>query len=258
MTLSFVTRGQEHDLRMHVEDGKLWIVPPSGQLYKEGANKTPSIVILQDNFSARLVDSLQRMGKALNLMRISAQLSSNGGAAASTMEVGMTVTRKGGGVATPLNAGTVQLFADGDSVEVSLKNKSRAAIDVTALYIDADFGINVLFPDEPGVNNRSEAGAIHRFKIVMEDSTVGLERLVLIGVEARAGADRYDFSFMKQARLERARGEAGDDVSEIFKAAGFGVEALDLPTRGNKMPVPGRTQMQVFPFKVLGRRLLVN
>jgi hypothetical protein len=250
--LRFVANGQEHDLRLHVEDGKLWIIPPSGQLYKDGPNKTASIAIDQAAFNEKLVDNLQRIGKALNLMRISSQLSSSGGAGTSTLEVAMTLLRKGN-TQVALTSNTAPAFLDGDTIEVTLKNKNRAAIDLTALYVDADYGISVLFPHQSGVNNRIEAGASHSFKIEIHDDTVGLERLVLVAVEARANSDRYDFSFMAQAKLERTRGGAEDEIGSLFQAAGFG-DDQGIVTRGGKAALPGRTQMQVFPFKVTPKK----
>jgi Caspase domain len=250
--LRFVATGQEHDLRLHLEDGKLWMLPPSGQLYKDGPNKTASIIIDQAAFADKLVDNLQRIGKALNLMRISSQLSSAGGAGTGTLEVSMSLLRKGASPAA-LTANTALSFVDGDTIEVSLKNKGRAAIDLTALYVDADYGISVLFPYQPGVNNRIEAGASHSFKIEIHDDTVGLERLVLVAVEARANSDRYDFSFMAQAKLERTRGGPQDEIGSLFQAAGFGGNE-EVVTRGGKAPLPGRTQMQVFPFKVTPKK----
>ena len=250
--LRFVPAGQEHDLRLHIEDGKLWMIPPSGQLYKDGPSKTASIVIDQASFGDKLVDNLQRMGKALNLMRISSQLSSAGGAGSSTLEVAMSLLRKGA-TPTALTASSALAFLDEDTIEVTLKNKGRAAIDLTALYVDADFGISVLFPYQSGVNNRIEAGASHSFKIEIHDDTVGLERLVLVAVEARANSDRYDFSFMAQAKLERTRGGPQDDIGSLFQAAGFG-DDQGVVTRGGKAALPGRTQMQVFPFKVTSKK----
>jgi hypothetical protein len=250
--LRFVTSSQEHDLRLHIEDGKLWMIAPSGQLYKEGANKTASIVIDQAAFSDKLVDNLQRIGKALNLMRISSQLSSVGGAGSSTLDVSMSLLRKGAAPVS-LSASTAQAFLDEDTIEVTLKNKGRVAIDLTALYVDADYGISVLFPFQSGVNNRIEAGASHSFKIEIHDDTVGLERLVLVAVEARANSDRYDFSFLAQAKLERTRAGPQDEIGAMFQAAGFGDEQ-GLVTRGGKAALPGRTQMQVFPFKVTPKK----
>jgi Caspase domain len=246
--LRFVSNAQEHDLRLHLEDGKLWMIPPSGQLYKDGPNKTASILIEQTAFNEKLIDNLQRIGKALNLMRISSQLSSAGGAATGTLEVSMSLLRKGA-APVALSASTAQPFLDEDTIEVTLKNKGRAAIDLTALYVDADYGISVLFPYQSGVNNRIEAGATHAFKIEIHDDTIGLERLVLVAVEARANSDRYDFSFMAQAKLERTRGGPEDEIASLFQAAGFGDDQA-VVTRGGKAAIPSRTQMQVFPFKV--------
>jgi hypothetical protein len=244
--LQWVAADQELDLRMVIEDGQVWLVSPAGQLIKTGANKTLSIKIDQPEFQAKLVDTLQRIGKAVNLLRISSQL--EGTAAARNMETSIAIKKKDG--SKPPATG-VPVLLDGDVVELTIKNKGRAAVDITALYVDGDYGIGVLYPYQPGASNRIEAGATDTIKIDIHDDTTGMERLLLIAVEARAGADRYDFSFMAQARLERTRGteEAGDAVTDAFLAAGFGEEE-GTRTRGAKPQLPGRTEMRVFQWQV--------
>ncbi len=247
-----VPAGQEHDLRLIVEDGKLWMVSPSGQFYADGPNKTPSVAINQGEFEAKVQGNLQAIGKAVNLLRLSSTLGAAAGATGGTLEVGLTLNRKGK-PPMPLTASAAMSFVDGDVIEVTLRNKGRAATDITALYIDADYGISVLYPYQSGIVNRLEAGATLSFKIDIHDDTTGLERMVLIGVEARAGSVNYDFSFMQQAKVERTRGEGEDDTGALFRAAGFGDDPSAPVTRGGKAQLPGRTQMQVLPFRVQGR-----
>lgn len=253
--IRMVPSTQEYDLRLHVEDGRLWMLSPSGQLYTEGPNRTISVAINQADFADKVSDNLLRIGKALNLMRISSQLGSasgaGGGASGGSLDVGLMLVRRGAAPA-PVTVASVPAFKDGDIIEVTIKNKGRVAIDITALYVDADYGISALFPHQSGIVNRLEAGASLNFKIDIHDDTSGLERMILIGVEARANAENYDFSFMQQAKIEQTRGPGDDDVTTLFKAAGFG-DSDGTVTRGAKAQLPGRTQMQVFPFKVQGK-----
>jgi Caspase domain len=239
--------GQEADLRLLVEDGSLWLVSTGGQLVKSGPAKTVSIKVDQADFEAKFVDTLQRIGKALNLLRIGALL--EGTAAARNLELSLAFVRKDGSRVAPA---TVPQLHDGDTVELTLRNKGRMAVDVTALYVDGDWGIGVLYPVQPGASNRLEAGASDSFKIEIHDDTSGLERLLLIGVEARTGAERYDFSYLAQAQLLRTRtSTAADAVHDAFTAAGFGEREVEVQTRGAKPALPGRTEMRLVQWRVL-------
>jgi hypothetical protein len=91
---------------------------------------------------------------------------------------------------------------------------------------------------EPGVSLAVPLGMI-------DDRTIGTERLVIIAVEARRNDESYDFSFLAQAGLERSRGAAEDEITASFMDAGYRVASRAL-----NQAVPGRTAMQTFAWRV--------
>ena len=247
-----VPANQAHDLRLHVEDGRVWLASPDGRLHKvDGPDKTHSIALNQADAGGKLHESLQAIGKAVNLMRIGAQLGTN--TATRNLEVAMKLTRKGR-KGEALAATSVAAVSDGDSVDLMLRNRGRAAVDVTALYLDSNYGISVVYPRQAGDNNRLDSNASETLRVQFDETTVGIERLIIIAVESRAGRERHDFSFLAQRKLERTRGSAPlGDVGAIFEMAGFG--SGGLATRGEPTaPAPANTEMLVTSFKVVGRK----
>jgi hypothetical protein len=101
-----------------------------------------------------------------------------------------------------------------------------------------------MFPAAAGANNRIEPNGTVTIKGQISDATVGIERLLLIAVQARPIADRFDFSFLAQPQLERTRsGTAGGSaagIDELFVEAGFGGT-----TRGGRVQALERTEMQL-------------
>jgi hypothetical protein len=231
---------------LHEEDGKLWFLSPSASLVKTGSSKSISLEMNQNDYADKLEDNLRRIAKALNLVRLSGQIEA--AAAAKNVEATVSFKRKDG---SPMPSAALPVLRDGDVVELTLKNKGRSAVDITALYVDGEYGIGVMYPIQPGASNRIEANGSDTIKINIHDDTTGLERLLLIAVEARAGQDRADFSFLAQARVERTRSVAtSDEVMSLFTQAGFGSEQV---TRSAKPELPGRTEMRLIQWKVVGQ-----
>jgi hypothetical protein len=94
-------------------------------------------------------------------------------------------------------------------------------VDLSALYVDAAHGITVLYPLPAGASNRIEAGDRDRVVARIDATTLGVEHLLLIAVEARPQADRRDFSFLAQPRLGESRAVA-DSVTHLLQRAAFG------------------------------------
>lgn len=247
MAVQWVQAGQAHDLRLVVEDGLLWQVPPTGQLYKAGGQRAPSIRIHQPEFRDKLVENLHKMGRAQNLLRIASALQAT--SAASNLQVTGTLASKAGDP-RPVEAVSAMPATTGDALELIVRNVGRTAIDLTALYIDAENGITALFPEPAGSSNRLEPNAVATVKAQINTDPSGLERLLLIGVEAKSQQAHYDFSYLAQARVERMRSATApaDDIVGMFDDAGLGD---DPRSRGAKLVAsPDRTALRVFTFQV--------
>lgn len=244
--IDWVKPGAAHDLRLHLEAQMLWLVPPSAQLFRDGPHKTHSIRVRQPEFERKLADSLQHVGRAQNLLRIASATNEVPGQRA--LQVEATVQTARTGATRRLDPLTVPPLGEGDRVTLSLRNPGRTAIDLTVLYLDASYGINALFPLH-GASNRIEAGGAETLPIEINVQTVGIERMLLIAVEARTASERHDFSFLQQPRLPATRSVI-NDMQALFEQAGFGPPP-GATTRGAQLvPAPERIDMRVIAFRV--------
>jgi hypothetical protein len=111
----------------------------------------------------------------------------------------------------------------GDLVAWRLKNRGRATLDVTLLFIDSGYGIKAFFPKPSQAvsgENRFVPDQTHRIgPAVVKPTTFGQEHLVVIAV--KADRQPIDFTCLEQPGLEAAR--------ERDVARGAGKEALGSP-----------------------------
>jgi hypothetical protein len=245
--LAWVKPGEAHDVRLHVEAAQLWLVPPSSQFYAQGPHKTPSIRIAQPEFKAKLAENLQHMGRALNLLRM-ASLLQDLPSAQRALQVEARLKPKAG-PERALDLASQPQLADGDVVTLRLRNPGRTALDLTALYIDAGYGVTALFPHQSGASNRIEAGGSEEIQVAINVETTGIERLLLIAVEARSQAERHDFSFLQQPRMETTRAGLSDYAS-LFAEAGFGAPEGQATRGARSVPSPERLDMRVLAVRV--------
>lgn len=216
--IAWVGPEEPHDLRLQVALGRLWLLPSTGHWHTEGVNATPSLAIGEPALAERLHAQLQRVGRSLNLLRIAG--SAQGAASDRRVQVQATLLPAQGSRRS-IEEWQIADVHDGDHVAVEVRNTGRQAVDLTALYVDAAHGITVLYPNPRGASNRIEAGDRDSFVARIDASTRGVERLLLIAVDAQPQGDRRDFSFLAQPRLGDTRG-ATDAASQLFQRAAFG------------------------------------
>lgn len=245
--LAWVGPDDPHDLRLWVAHGRLWLLPPSGRWQAEGPGATPSLAIDEPALPEQLQAQLQRVGRSLNLLRIAADANQRAGAE-SPLKVQATL-RPAGADMRPIDEWQPAEARDGDVVSVEVHNGGRHAVDLTALYIDAAHGITVLYPHPPGASNRIEAGDRDTLVARIDATTQGLERLLLIAVEARPQAESRDFSYLAQPRLAGARAPA-DGVARLLERAVFG-SASNTGQRGPADAATGESlDLRVFSLDV--------
>ncbi len=244
--------GEPADVRLHIEDEQLWLLPATGSLRKSGVHKTPSIALAHapEKFTALLRDSLQRIGKAISLLRVAEQLPDT-----SASDLQVTVSRLPDGsnrAVKPLSASSIETLPDGAKVGFSISNKSRMPFDITLLYVDSAFGITPLFPGA-GEDNRIMPGSVLRAgdaglaPIAINAETLGVERLLLIATAVQPQSERSDFSYLAQPRLERARGTEGQHsiLQELLEQAAF-----DASPRGAGQSRHAPAFLRVFAWEV--------
>lgn len=240
----WVSPDAAHDLRLHVAQGRLWMLPPSGLWQAEGAQAAPSLAIDDPALTQRLRDGLQRTSRSLNLLRIASAVQRAPGELKLQVQATLRPTQ---GATRAIEEWQPTDVRDGDLVAVEVRNGGRTAIDLTALYVDAAHGITVLYPFPRGASNRIEAGDRDTIVARIDATTRGIERLLLIAVPAQPQAERRDFSFLAQPRLTAARGPR-DPVVLLFEQAGFGVGPV--AGRRDAAALPGPIELRVFSLSV--------
>jgi len=196
----------------------------------------------------RLSESLHAISRSTNLLRIATSLNEPNLAPAK-LELTLKVVKKDGTQQSIVQGQTPTLKA-GDRINVQMRNNGLTAVDVTMLYADARYGINVLYPRQRGASNRLEARDSATLDIAIDDETSGIERILTIAVEAAKTQERADFSFLAQSPLAMTRNVKRDSLDPdvmAFMDAGYATHT----TRGDKAAAPSsRTTMQVFTVNI--------
>lgn len=201
-----------------------------------------------------LAASLHGMARLANLMRLAARVSVE--AQSRQVRLDVRIRHKGSAEPSAITPDKVATLEAGDKVEVKIRNDGDTAADVTLLYLDARAGVSALFPSGAGEVNRLEPRSerlIDDLDVTDNDGVAGLERLLLIAVQAEKQTERADFSFLAQPPLQAlvthrgATGAAADDM-EAFMDAAFAHHR----TRGIASPKSpsSRTGMQSFTFQL--------
>ncbi|MCW2314354.1 caspase family protein [Rhodoferax antarcticus] len=239
--------GNGADVVLKAQGRRLWLMsagaaqtalPVSAEkhfAYLDAANSATAAGI-----QAEVARYLQHASKATNLLRIATSVAGNSATAA--LQIDLTKVTSAG--ETRLEGQTIQ---PGDKIRVTLRNTGRKALDVTAFYLNSKFGVDVMFPNGDE-SNRLEYGASTSIDIVFDDSTLGLERLAVVAVQAERLSELTRLSFLAQDKLEGSsvtRGAGG--LGDLFTDAGFATHV----NRGGKVQAPpSSTGMQVFTFSV--------
>ncbi|APZ93234.1 caspase family protein [Fuerstiella marisgermanici] len=181
---------------------------------------------------AGLSDDLRRIIAALNLR---AMAGSNSGTDSRTVpqiaiEIGTKVKRRVSRTETKTLTEAKEL-RNQDKVSITLKNAGLIPADVTVLYVSSDWSIKSFFPDprSPGTHNRlmPNERPIALPEIKIDDSTIGLEDLIVIAVHSDS-VQPVNFAFLEQVGLPVAqrRGHGRDLASRGPKEPPHPLDAL--------------------------------
>ncbi len=249
------------DVMLKLLPDRILLLPPSLQgvdCVKSAGACMQSATLLREQTAGvdgglgdKLSESLHAIARTTNLLRLAASLPS-ASTNNSQLEVALKVVQKDG-KEMPYSKDQVLILRAGDRITVSLRNNGSSSVDVTMLYVDARYGINVLFPDGPGASNRLEPKANYDIDVDVTDDTIGLERMLTIAVEAAKTQERADFSFLAQSPLVANRDigtrEGSDPDVMAFMDAGFSAYKTRGGERAPQAP-SSRTSMQVFTFNI--------
>ena len=266
LRLDWVEPGQEADVRLVIRNGQLWFLPPNAELVEQGAGKTPSLVGHGDvkELRDKLTDSLLRIGKVTNLLRLGGEILTQNGRAGKLRVGGIVrrVDRQSVGVprpehmqcrnlprlaSEPIGLSQIPSLRDCDEIAVDVENLGERPIDLTLLFISADFAIDPLFPYDGEVNRIEAHGRlpIQPFMVRARDAatgeplTTGRERILFIAVEAEKNAHQAEFTFLAQKELPKSRGGTkGGGLLALLEEAGFAASGKEEQSRGGIQRTP--------------------
>ena len=275
------------DVRLSILDGVIYILPPTGEIVREGKRPSRSIKIDTDVAASadRLRESLWSVLRQRNLLRIAS------GAQRSELydkvDVRIKIIRNPDQFGRVIDkeeqeceksaAGTAEktefTIAEAaklklthcDEVEVKVINRSDRDVDVTLLYLDANYGI--LYQNDED-DTRVPAGTAYDPKVFRppvklvtwlkgEDgrghyASVGPESLMIIIAEA--GPVRRSYGYLEQESLGDARAEMENKTrggmspfDALIREAGLGTGR----TRGGGLDAAGDATIKVFRWEVV-------
>lgn len=218
--------GAEAELRLVAVGPRLWFLPASvgqrpctaGAAAERQAcatrfsRQSPSLLAEPGAEVGTIAKAIsQSLQSIVHVKQLLNSAAANGLTAPAPFDPETTFTRGGAVIERPRGGGLLQLV-EGDNVHVRWRNRSATPVDVTALYIDARYGIQALYPPK-GATTRLEPGAEAGATLELETAdSDGLERLVLIAVPARRHEERHDSSGLAQPALPQEQVLRGDAV----------------------------------------------
>lgn len=256
VAVSWVPAGEAADIRLHIADGRLWFLPPSGELQEDGDDTSTYLTIpaaADAAATAEFVDSLEQ--NLAKVARVNALFSLANHLAATSigreLTVELSLQRSNGEVETFGLADFPTLF-DGDVLTFTVSNTSEQVVDLTALFIDSTYGIESWFPYQ-GESNRMHPGETLSSTLEVNLTTTGVERFLFIAAAVQPGAPRADFSFLAQrgmaTRSVGLGGLPGATIADILGDAGVDVQS----TRGGGRPAGSLATMSAFSWTVAPR-----
>lgn len=144
----------------------------------------------------------------------------------------------------PVPAGVGALAVrHGERVVLSLRNRSSEPLAVTVLYLDADEGIEKIYPTQFGDVNRLEAGEKREVGVRIGPPSTGAERIWAIAALLRPRDPSVDFGFLEQPALQRRRDGSATVIEIGEELAAFADAAFaDHLRRGEPRPRPLSTR----------------
>jgi hypothetical protein len=234
----WVGANEPADVRLcQVAGGHLSILDAGGTQSADARRNTPGIAVPPGNTrsdgglsdSAKsLTEALDKLGRVINLSRLAVSMSTS-----AKLDVELKLKRDcppgaaAGCDPTPqtINPGDRPFLGDQDEVVVTFRNQNTQPVDVTLLYVDAQFGIQALFPEvDKGGSARVPAGGSVEYTFHIVPEPVGFERLMVIAVPVAPGSSEVSFVDLAQPRLDlTTRGMRGAaDIAGAFEDAVFG------------------------------------
>ena len=251
--LTWVVAGEAADVRLALSPtdapgcppDRLWLLPTGGELHCGGAEQSHAIGIDREpaQLRALLADSLQRIGRVLNLQRVAAQLAATGQEGG--LELVVDIVPRDGSDSYRLTPERIGRLRPGDRMRARAVNHGARPMDLTVLVIDGQYGIQAFYPRDSRTNRIEAAAEVPLFDTRVNGKTQGMEQLLAIAVTARPNSPDADFRFLAQDALVRTRG-MGALASLMQPGGGDAVSQRGGAGSGSA----ARAQMQLVRWRV--------
>jgi hypothetical protein len=192
---------------------EVYLVPGAGWSRRGGEGDLPPLFGPLAADRAVWNQRLNQIAKVQNLLKIVGGFGSAPALGSSRLRLDVELRRyasRADQVGTPIVWGPrgIELHA-GEIVGGRVTNPSRETVEVTLLFINSGYGVQVRFPrsaSDDNVLKPHQSIDLPRYKVTSE--TVGLEWLVAIAVKSLPQTDPVDFTFLTEETIDRARGVA--------------------------------------------------
>ncbi len=221
--VQFVAPADEADIRLAVipdspRPDAIWMLPGTGYFEPSKAGQTPSIGTQGRNaaeIAALMQDNLERMGRAINLLRMGGQYDN----VALGVELQLLTKTSKQRELRALDLSAVPVMLPDDQMHVLARNNEDFPIDANVLHIGSDYSITHFYQGrlQPGDTLRKGL-----FRIT--DKAFGRDRVVVILTPATPQSPVEDLRFLAQDAIEVTRGNApgGSGFAASLRMAGFG------------------------------------
>lgn len=196
----------------------VWMLPGSGYFEPEKAGQTPSIGTEgRDGYeiSALMLDNLEAMARAINLLRMGGQYDNTDLAVDLRLRTKSRRQRE----LSDLDTSSVPVLVPDDQVHVQVENTEDFPVDVNVLHIGSDYSISHFYHGRLQPGDTLKKGL---FRIT--DEAFGRDRVVVILSPAEPQSAVQDLRFLAQDAVATTRGneDGPQGLTAALMAAGFG------------------------------------
>jgi hypothetical protein len=218
--LRIVEQGERADLRLAIASEaeidatlagagtvpRLWLLPAAGEISLVPGRRPPSLDLEDDDewMKQRLGGALVRVGRALNLARLSAASDFR----QRDIPLKLLIGRAATGRFETIAPGTVPILSPGDEIHVEIGNQSRRSVDVNFIFAGNDYSI---VSAEAPVRLHPDTKPVHLPLFGVGDESFGTERLFVIVTEAVPQSEPRSMAYLAQGGLRSSEGSQPED-----------------------------------------------
>ena len=225
----------------------IWMLPPSGELSLDEGRRPPTLSLSADPDAIleALSQNLVSIFRATGLSRLSAASDYR----PEEVDIRFIVLRGDTGKEDPLLEGTVPIVHPDDQVHIEARNSSSKPVDVNVLYIGSDYSISHMYAE------RLHGGSEIKLPLLQfNDSSFGIERMIVVLNEAQPQSVVEDLSFLEQIGVRvmtRAAGIGAAVFGDLLRDVAGAPATRGAAKLGDKSGAKGA--VMIFPMENLPR-----